>query len=536
LNAADDRASAAPNRFTAPVVVLVAVLAIMAGIAATTAGVHRANENRLLDEQVAEAAAVVTASIGGIEAPLAAAARLAASDASPQIFDEVLAPSIESGRFVAAELWTIAGERLATTGEAAALSDPSSVQAMIEQARSAPGLALIDTLDLPERRLGFAYANEGHVVYAEEALPQQRTGNPRSIGPFRGLEFAWYLGAERDPRELLYSSAATVPMQGVVSEATVPFGDGEITLVGRTDGTLGSELAAWLPFIVVVGGSLLALLAALVTDRLVQSRRRAEGLAERNQALFVEQRHHADTLRKTLLPRHLPQPDGLEVAASYWPADASNEVGGDFYDMFEVDRHTWAVAIGDVCGKGIDAAALTSLARHTIRAAARHLDSPADVLTWVHEAIAAEHFDTYCTLCFGFIHVDPAGDAWVELSLGGHPAPVLVHDRQAVAVGEPGTILGLVEPEFRRSTHHLDAGDVLVLYTDGVTDAIGRQSMSREELSHIIELHCDQPLTEMNQVIGRELERRRPHGNPDDTALLVIRVEPRTGRSSPPNQ
>ena len=105
----------------------------------------------------------------------------------------------------------------------------------------------------------------------------------------------------------------------------------------------------------------------------------------------------------------------------YWPASATDEVGGDFYDLFPVDGGRWGVAIGDVCGRGIDAAALTGVIRNTIRAAARHLRSAEEVLRWTHEAILTYGSDTYCTACFAFLDVDDDGSARLELALGGHP-------------------------------------------------------------------------------------------------------------------
>ena len=105
------------------------------------------------------------------------------------------------------------------------------------------------------------------------------------------------------------------------------------------------------------------------------------------------------TLRRGLIAFDLSSiSPGLEVVSGYWPATDDTTVGGDFYDVFAIDDRRWGVVIGDVCGKGVDAAALTALTRHTIRAAARHVSSPAGVLRWAHEAIeAAHHGATYAT-------------------------------------------------------------------------------------------------------------------------------------------
>jgi serine phosphatase RsbU (regulator of sigma subunit) len=515
----------------APVTVLAVCLMITAAVTAATAAVHRDNEQRLLEQQTAEAAAVIAASIPAIEAPLVSAAKAAEASDNPGPFAAMLTPSIDMNRFIAAVLLTVDGEPVAETGEPTALlDDDRQVAAMISQALGAPGMAVTDSLVADQRRIGYAYATTAdtttYVVYAESGLPEQRTGSPRSDGVFSGLDFALYLDGGEATETLLYTSVDEPPITGRTATETLPFGDRSLTLVMSSDVIYGGTLAGLLPWIAAIGGSILALIGAAFTDRLLQGRRHAEALARTNSELYEQQRSHTDTLRRSLLPRRLPSPDGLEIAAGYWPADASNQIGGDFYDIFHVRDNTWAIVIGDVCGQGIDAAALTGLTRHTIRAAARHLRDPGDVLTWVHEAVAAHGANTYCTVCFAFLDIDPGGSADVLLALGGHPAPILIRRDRTDTIGEPGTILGLIAPKVHTTNHRLERDDIVVFYTDGITDAPGGQQLEHDELHQMLsELH-HQPPNAIRDAIRGELAARRPNGNTDDTAVLIIRATP----------
>ncbi|MDQ1426489.1 MAG: hypothetical protein QOD72_3987, partial [Acidimicrobiaceae bacterium] len=192
-----------------------------------------------------------------------------------------------------------------------------------------------------------------------------------------------------------------------------------------------------------------------------------------NAWLTEQQRTIADTLQAALLPPRLPVIDGVSVAVRYWPAGTVNDVGGDFYDVFRVDDGQWAVVIGDVCGTGADAAAVTAIARHTIRAAATHRASHHEVLDWTNDALHAGGRERFCTAIYSTL--TPTAEAsWLFTSIAaGHPLPVLVRaDGTTITIGHPGTLLGVL-PTVSATTGlvRLDIGDTLVLYTDGVTDA-----------------------------------------------------------------
>ncbi len=504
---------------------LVCLAFALAGAVAVES-VHRSAEEQLLQQQAEEIAAVLTSAISGLRAPLAAAAEVAAAtDADPRAVGASLTESLARVQFRGAVLLDLQGTEVLAFGEPLALAaDTARLADVVAPAIAADGLAVIDTLDLEPRVLGFAHADSidrRFVVYAEAPLPQ-RTGAPRSADLFSNLDFSLFLGEDRAPDTLLYTSAPAIPLTGRVAATTVAFGDGTLTLAISTDEDLGDALSSQLPWIIAIGGTVLAVAVGVVVALILRRRRDAEDLVRELAVSDEQQRHVIHTLQQSLLPRQLPSPTGTELATAFWPADSTLEVGGDFYDVFAIDSNSWAVAIGDVCGKGVEAAALTAAVRHTIRAAAHQLTRPAEVLSWARDAVEAFDENTYCTACFAFVRQAPSG-LRVDLSLGGHPRPILITADGATAVGEPGTILGMVPPRFREVVVSVGPGDALVFYTDGVTDAPGGGDITEDALCEVFAGGHGSSPDELIELLRTELARRRPEGTRDDVALVVIR-------------
>src|SRR4051812_45994619 len=196
-----------------------------------------------------------------------------------------------------------------------------------------------------------------------------------------------------------------------------------------------------------------------------------------NAQLYGRERHIAHVLQRSLLPLALPRIAGLGASVRFWPAGEGVEVGGDFYDVFAARDGAYAVVIGDVQGKGPEAAAVTALARHTLRAAAAYEPRPAQVLGLLHRALREERTDgRFCTVAYGHLRMTRTG-AELTLACGGHPPPFVVRRGGGVEpVGRLGTLLGSdVEPKLTDVTVELAAGDVVVLYTDGVTEVRRRR-------------------------------------------------------------
>jgi PAS domain S-box-containing protein len=196
--------------------------------------------------------------------------------------------------------------------------------------------------------------------------------------------------------------------------------------------------------------------------------------AVENARLYETATAIADTLQSSLLPPVLPDLPGAELAAEYRPAGRGLEVGGDFYDVFSVTEDQWYLVIGDVCGKGAEAAAVTALARYTIRAAAVRRRSPSAILRWLSDAMLqqSDSAHRFCTIACAQLDLSRPTPR-VTVALGGHPLPLIVRaDGTTEEVGEPGTLLGLVaEPKLEDRSAELGGGDTLVLYTDGLTEA-----------------------------------------------------------------
>jgi sigma-B regulation protein RsbU (phosphoserine phosphatase) len=183
-------------------------------------------------------------------------------------------------------------------------------------------------------------------------------------------------------------------------------------------------------------------------------------------------RRLARTLQQTLIPPELPTIPGLELAAAYRPAGDGSVVGGDFYDVFSLGPTDWIVVIGDVCGKGVEAAALTALVRHTVRALAVGYDGPARMLAGLDEVLLRQSGERFCTVAL--LRVRQVDGEWcVVHATGGHCAPLLLGpDRPAEAVGAQGPLVGAFEGgSFGEVTVALRPGEVLLLHTDGVTEA-----------------------------------------------------------------
>ncbi|HEY4997274.1 MAG TPA: PP2C family protein-serine/threonine phosphatase [Solirubrobacteraceae bacterium] len=247
-------------------------------------------------------------------------------------------------------------------------------------------------------------------------------------------------------------------------------------------------------------------------------------MALANARLSTERAQVAQTLRRSLMPAVLPAVGGLELASYFRPMGAGEEVGGDFYDVLAYPDSCWLV-VGDVCGKGAEAAALTGFLRHTIAAYAREGRYPAEVLAQVNRAMLEQDFDgRFATAILAQLRF---ADDCVELRLAvaGHPAALITRaDGQAGELGAGGTLLGIFpEPAIEELATTLLPGDTLTLYTDGLTEAHApRQIVTVAEL--IERLHRAAPAdaqSAIDALLGLiDLERRIV----DDIAILSVRV------------
>ncbi len=254
---------------------------------------------------------------------------------------------------------------------------------------------------------------------------------------------------------------------------------------------------------------------------------RRAGTAVENARLYTERSRIAHTLQQALLPESLPEIPGVEVLARYCAAGELNDVGGDFYDVFEYGPSRWMLVIGDVCGKGPRAAGVTALARHTLRAAAMSNQSSSEMLKTLHQALRRQPRGAdLCTVCLVTIRPD-AGHTHLTVALAGHPPPLLVdREGQATQIGRPGTLLGVLDPiEITEIQAELRSEETLLLYTDGVPDA-GRPNAQLGE-EGLIELCRKAPRMDLDGLLEYIEDVALEHakqGLRDDLALLALRV------------
>jgi integral membrane sensor domain MASE1 len=301
-------------------------------------------------------------------------------------------------------------------------------------------------------------------------------------------------------------AAAASLIVGGVAVAFTANGDGPFASGGPDERLLLAQT-----FVAVAG------MSALVLAAVTSERARAE----------QTMREIAGTLQESLVPRSLPAVPRIASAAYFRPAGEGQRVGGDFYDLFETGDGSWALAIGDVVGKGPRAAALTALARYTLRAAAVREHRPSRILASLNEAVWRDHeLDAICTAIYTTVDVNGA-TATLTLASGGHPLPLVLRaDGRVEQIGHPGTLLGIdAKPVFAEQTCELRLGETVLFYTDGLLDAYAPGHLAQaSDLEAVLRACVGRAPSEIvgameDAFLGSEdLEPR------DDVAIVVLQV------------
>ncbi len=279
--------------------------------------------------------------------------------------------------------------------------------------------------------------------------------------------------------------------------------------------------------VLVIGGPRGGPLASDALDLAEDLALRA-ALALANARLYSQQLQATHALQRSLLPPELPDIPGVEVAAAYQPAGEGNEVGGDFYDVFEVAAGRWRFAIGDVCGKGPEAAAVTGLTRHALRILAREGHDVPAVLERLNALILSDGSRVpFVTLIHGELVPAPGGGATISLASAGHPLPLILRSAgevQAAASAQP--LLGVLDVvTFRTENIRLSPGDVLLCVTDGVTErrASGRLLDDNDGLSQLLSECSGLSAGAIAAGIRRSVDEFGSGPPADDQALIVFR-------------
>jgi len=284
---------------------------------------------------------------------------------------------------------------------------------------------------------------------------------------------------------------------------------------GRTSGTLTLASAE--------GGRLFEDADIQLAEELA----RRAGVSIENSRLYTERTRIAHTLQVRLLPDRLPEIPGVVLAARYRAAGELNEVGGDFYDVFPRSESEWALVVGDVSGKGAEAAAITAMARYSLRTAAMEEGAPSDALRRLNQAMLSDGTSQFATVVLAYISAAAGGGLDVRVALGGHPPPLVLRaDGSIETPGSYGVLLGMLEdPALHDRALTLSRGDAMLLYTDGVTEAgsrdrpLGEHGL-RDLVSRLREREPEQIVDAVEQaVVGAQTGEPR-----DDIALLALTV------------
>jgi sigma-B regulation protein RsbU (phosphoserine phosphatase) len=313
--------------------------------------------------------------------------------------------------------------------------------------------------------------------------------------------------------------APLLRMQGTVREIAV-----DLT---RAD---GSRLPALLNSVLHTGadGEPVAVRATVfdATDRRAYERELLRARQDADEAA-AKARELARILQQSLIPPALPEIPGLDIAGLYRPAGNGDEVGGDFYDVFQTGRDDWVAVVGDVRGKGAAAAAVTALIRHTVRAAAIRVRRPVLVLAQLNQELLRQREERFCTVVYARIHRDRQGRFRLTVAAAGHPLPLRLSARRGVDVlGRPGTLLGVLPaPRLHETSAVLGPGDTVLFFTDGVTEARwDGEFFGDDRLAATFATAGAGPAAATADRIGADVTDFQ-HGHPrDDIALLVLRV------------
>ncbi|MEW9531363.1 PP2C family protein-serine/threonine phosphatase [Microbispora sp. NPDC049125] len=249
---------------------------------------------------------------------------------------------------------------------------------------------------------------------------------------------------------------------------------------------------------------------------------RARQRAERSE---MEARELARTLQRSFIPPALPEVPGLDIAGAFRPAGDGDEIGGDFYDMHETVGG-WALTLGDVCGKGVEAAVVTSLARYALRAAPLRQPSPSAILADLNATMLREHTPRFLTAVYTRIGPGETTPFRLTLCLGGHSPAFHVHGDEVRRIGVPGTMLGVL-PQVRLTDVDvgLHPGDVVLFCTDGVAEGRqGTEFFGEERLERILAASRADDAASICKRLMDEVVTFQAGLPRDDIAIVVLKV------------
>ena len=515
-------------------VVLILLLAVTAAFAITAHIIYDRNETRLLELRAKELGLVLTAAVNDTATPVASAAAFAnATNGSPAKFRVFTRQYVgPKNQFGSMSLWSphsSAATPVAVVGPAPAIeSQPARTRAMLAAAGKGR-LVVVNELTGSRPNIGYASSSNGYVVYAQRDLLANRHSRLEGNSAFSDLYYAFYLGRRPDSSDLLVTDATKLPMTARTASEVTPFGtsNSRVTLVISPRGSLGGSFFERLPWVIAGFGLVIALAAALLTDRLVQRRRRAERLARsldqsvaENQRLYAEQRGIAQELQHALLPEALPTFDGLDASVRYLPGTLGLDVGGDWYDVVSLGPRTLMLIVGDVSGRGLRAATTMASLRSTAIAYAADGDGPGVVLAKLDRLVRSVPHDYFATVLCARIEIDAHR---VTIASAGHLAPLILDEAGSRFVEfKAGAPVGAVQgTHFDETTVMVGRAATLIAYTDGLVERRGE--VLDVGLERLRGAAVTASAGSVDDVVSSLVNDLLKAENSDDTAIIAVR-------------
>jgi PAS domain S-box-containing protein len=370
-------------------------------------------------------------------------------------------------------------------------------------------------------------ADRPYRVIVEEMGDGAVTVSERGVILYANDRMAKLLGRERagllgaDVAELVTGTSA-VTLAQLMDAGPGATRRAELELCGTEEGTV--PVLASVTGLDIDGMVVRCLIVADLTDE----RRAAAAVSEARQQMLrqqleLQQEHRLnDTLQRAVLPGRLPEACGLRLAARYLPADRPTLVGGDWYDAFALPSGQVALAVGDVVGHGLEAAAMMGQARNALRAYAFADGSPATVLERLNTLTVHVPEGVLATAVFGLLDVGSRTFRWAN---AGHPPPVLIGATgPRLLAAPPGMMVGAdAEAAYGDATEQLAVGDLLVLYSDGLIER--RSSDLDADTDALLAAAADLAGNDAEQVCAALISRLVPASGPeDDVCLLVLEI------------
>ncbi|HWA65795.1 MAG TPA: PP2C family protein-serine/threonine phosphatase [Mycobacteriales bacterium] len=513
--------------------VLALVLALTAFGTWAVRDVVHSQEKQLLRERGNEVGLVLKEAVDSLSSELRTVGGvLQATDSSPAAFRRASAALVAASHgkdSIALFQRSPAGFRARLVdGQAFTVGQQPSGSLTDVLSRAATVGAVIPTAVMgagADRTLGFALGppatSQATVLYLQ--LPLGPLGPPREAdtAPFHELHVVLYGSPTPIASQALVATTDEFPLRGDVRTVEVPAGAATWSLQVSAVHPLVGGAAANAQWLTLGAGIALAVLLALVVE--IESRRRRSALA-----LYRNEHELAEALQRSLLPE-LPAVAGLELAARYLPGSSGQQVGGNWYDVFELDGGYVGLVIGDVLGHDIEAAVLMSRVQTALRAHALVGEEPAAVLDRLDQLVKSLQTDRLVTVFYGLLAPpDAAGNRSLTFANAGHPPPLL-HDARTGTreIDEADSILlGVpVTTSDARAQQTITVGPdaTLVFYTDGLVEIPG-QSLTDLIANLRSTVTAEVPNATAEQVCERLVARIHPAARRDDVALLVVQL------------